>query len=333
MKPDIRLRALSLGVIIYIMAAVLWWSVLLYRKNQDVFHSQLEWQYRDALAKQLVASKAEFFQSDLYVAIRKRYTRQNTMIVGESVVFFLSLLMGIWFINRGYWNEVNASRQRRNFLLSITHELKSPLAGIQLALETHLKRELTREQSTRLLDNALRETQRLKNLVNDLLLSAKLDTAYQLHPEPIDWKTFLEEITAQFQGKYPQAQLTLDVDDGLPAYSGDRSGLTSVVLNLLENAVKYSPEPACIRVRLARTEAGVRLEVADQGIGIPERERAKVFARFYRIGNEETRRTKGTGLGLYIVYQMVKVHGGHIAILDNQPKGTIFRIDLPWPKS
>ncbi len=333
MKQDIRLRALSLGVIIYIMAAVLWWSVLLYRKNQDAFHSRLEWHYQNALAQKLVSSKEAFFQSDFYAELRQRYIRQNTMIVGESIFFFLSLLLGIWFINRGYWNEVNASRQRRNFLLSITHELKSPLSGIQLALETQLKRELTREQSISLLNNALRETQRLKNLVNDLLLSAKLDTAYQLHLEPIQWQTFLEEITTQFQSKYPQAQLALEVANELPTYSGDRSGMTSVVLNLLENAVKYSPEPARIQVRMTRTEIGLRLEVADQGIGIPERERAKVFARFYRIGNEETRRTKGTGLGLYIVYQMVKAHGGHIVIMDNQPAGTIFRIDLPWPKS
>ncbi len=315
------------------MAAVVWWSVLLFRKNQDVFQARSEVYLRDAMARGLFDSEKAFRASGMYAELETRYTRQKRMIVGESIVFFFSLMLGMWFINRGYLREVAASRQRRNFLLSITHELKSPIAGIQLAVETLMKRELPREQSDRLLGNALRETERLKNLVNDLLLSAKLETAYQLHREPIAWEAFAGETLSAFRIKYPHASFEMNIDKQVPDYWGDRSGLASVLQNLLENAVKYSPEPAKVLLRIQHQGNAVRIEVADQGIGIPEKERRKVFGKFYRIGNEDIRQTKGTGLGLYIVDQIVKAHQGAIAVLENKPAGTVFKIELPLPKS
>ncbi len=333
MKREFRLRFFSFAVIIYIMAAVLWWSVLLFRKNEEYFETKSLWYMHNAMAKGLAASEADYYNSDMYIDLQRRYNRQKLMIVGESAVFFLSLVMGMWFINRGYLKEAAASRQRRNFLLSITHELKSPIAGIQLAAETLMKRELPREQRDRLLHNTLKETDRLKNLVNDLLLSAKLESAYQVHREPLEWEIFLNEIIANMRIKYPRAFFECNIPNGLPHFEGDRSGLSSVVQNLLENAVKYSPEPAKVDVRVATQGSVVVLEVADQGIGIPEKERRNVFGKFYRIGSEDTRQTKGTGLGLYIVDQIVKAHNGTIAVLDNKPAGTVFRIELPLPKS
>jgi len=333
MKQEIRLRILSIIVIVYILAAVLWWSVLLFRKNEAYYGAQHQLAVEKALQEGEITQKEAFYQSQSYFILQKRYLKEKQMIIGEGVVFFLTLILGIWFINRGYLKEVSASRQRRNFLLSITHELKSPIAGIQLAAETMQKRELSREQSDRLLHNTLRETARLKTLVNDLLLSAKLEIAYQPHLENLDFDGLLREIVEDFQDKYPQAFFTYQGCPELHNFLGELQGLTSVAQNLLENAVKYSPPPAKVDIRLKKNAQTLILEVADQGIGIPEKERRNVFSKFYRIGNEDARKTKGTGLGLYIVFQIVKAHRGIITVSDNKPSGTIFSIELPIQKS
>jgi len=333
MKQEFRLRVLSLVVIIYILAAVLWWSVLLFRKNEAYYGAQYQLELEKALQQGEISQKEAFFESENYKRLHQRYLKDKQMIIGEGVVFFLTLILGIWFINRGYLKEVSASRQRRNFLLSITHELKSPIAGIQLAAETMQKRDLSREQTDRLLHNTLRETARLKTLVNDLLLSAKLEIAYHPHLENLDFDGLLEEIVRDYQEKYPQAWFSYEGLPELHNFLGEAQGLTSVIQNLLDNAVKYSPEPAKINVRLKQSGNSLVLEVADEGFGIPEKERRNVFSKFYRIGNEDSRKTKGTGLGLYIVDQIVKAHRGSIVVGDNKPCGTIFTIELPFQKS
>lgn len=109
----------------------------------------------------------------------------------------------------------------------------------------------------------------------------------------------------------------------------DVVGFTSVVINLLENAIKYSGEEGEVNVALNEDSANVFLSVTDTGIGIGDADKTKVFDKFYRVGNEDTRKTKGTGLGLYIVKRMVEIGNGEITISDNQPRGTIFNLRFP----
>lgn len=330
MTRDAKLRWGSIIVIGYIMAAFVWWALLLFKKNHIAFEAQYRAGFYEMLAQGLVENEGQYRQSDLYKMLFTTYRKQMFMIIGEGCVFVLSLILGVWFIHNGYRKEVAAGRQRRNFLLSITHELKSPIAGIQLAVETLLKRDLPREKSLPLLQSSLRETTRLKNLVNDLLLSAKLESAYQLHIEPLNLAELAAGIVEDFRIRYPKAGFEFEAPDELPLFSGDRSGLTSVVQNLIENAVKYSPDPAQVRVALSAQPGALHIEVADSGIGIPDREKSRIFDKFYRIGNEDTRQTKGTGLGLYIVDQIVKAHGGSISVRDHQPAGSVFLILLPF---
>ena len=106
----------------------------------------------------------------------------------------------------------------------------------------------------------------------------------------------------------------------------DRQGIVSIANNLLENAIKYADGRPTVEVRLFHDKKNVTMEFADNGTGIPDKEKKRIFEKFYRIGSEETRQTKGTGLGLFIVAQIVKAHRGRIQVLDNQPKGTVFRI-------
>ena len=235
------MRLVSYGVIAYMLMAFAWWSVLLFTKNRDAFYAKRDLMRIGMVARGLITTDEEFFASERYQELEQQYRWQEWMIFGEALFFVLSLVGGIWLINRGYHKEVMAAKQRRNFLLSITHELKSPLASIRLVLETLQKRgQLKREQVEKLAGNGLFETDRLHMLVEDLLLSAKLETAYQPHTEPLNLSNMLQDLVDKLRNKYPRVDFHFEenVDDA--TLVGDKSGLTSVALNLLENAVKYS---------------------------------------------------------------------------------------------
>lgn len=330
MQSNIRLRLLSNFVILFMLIAIAWWSILLFTKNRDAFQGRAGESKVLMIADGVIKTDAEFLETDFYKDLQAKYKRQEWMILGESIVFVVSLIIGVYLINRGYNKEINAAQQRRNFLLSITHELKSPIASIKLVLETFLKRELEAKHINQLSNNALKETERLNELVNDLLLAAKVETAYSPHLETIDLKQFLGEIIERLQNKYPAVAFGFRKPEGEVYIQGDKTGLTSVAVNLLENAVKYRAENPKISVVLRQLDINnLQLEFADNGIGIPDKEKRKIFERFYRVGNEDTRRTKGTGLGLYIVNQIVLAHKGTIEVSNNRPKGTIFSISLP----
>jgi signal transduction histidine kinase len=319
--PNFHHRLLSYVVMIYLLLAFGWWALLLHNKNEEAFEAKKALlEYRQATGGSQTA--------DLQV-LEKKYRRQHQMIFGEATMFVVTLLTGIWFIHRSYQREVLASRRQRNFLLSITHELKSPLSSIRLVLETFLKRELSKSQADKLATSALKENERLHELVENLLLSAKLETEYRPHFTEINLVSLAEDLLSKLSDKHPGAKVSLSAPQNFPLLRCDKNGITSLLLNLLENAVKYSPGDPVIEVRLSAARKVVTLEVADQGAGIPERERQRIFEKFYRIGSEETRQTKGTGLGLFIVNQIVKSHRGHIRVFDNQPKGTVFSVELP----
>ena len=330
MQQNVRLRLLSNFVILFMLIAIAWWSVLLFTKNRDAFLAKSELNKMGMVAEGLVQSDKDFFETEIYQKLEAEYKRQEWMILGESIVFVLSLIVGVYLINRGYNQEIAAAQQRRNFLLSITHELKSPIASIKLVLETFIKRELGAQHINQLSSNALKETDRLNDLVNDLLLAAKVETAYTPYLETINLKQFLGEIIERLQNKYPAVEFGFRQPAEAIIIQGDKMGLTSVAVNLLENAVKYGAENPKIATVLRQNEKGViNIEVADNGIGISDKEKNKIFERFYRVGNEDTRRTKGTGLGLYIVNQIVLAHKGTIQVMNNRPQGTIFSISLP----
>ncbi len=323
-----KLRLLSYVVMAYMLLAFTWWALLLFTKNNDAFYAKQELMKIGMVAEGLVQNQAEFEQMPDYIALQRDYKRQEWMIFGEASVFVMTLLAGLWFIHISYHREMQANLQQRNFLLSITHELKSPIASIRLVLETLLKRDLPKEQSDQLATSALKENERLHQLVENLLLSAKLETAYQPDFEEVDLDALLQDLFAEARGRHPEMELVYGKKGNLPLLKLDRSGMTLLVNNLVENAVKYSEGPAEIEAHLEANGRFATLTFADKGIGIPAREKKRIFEKFYRIGNEETRKTKGTGLGLFIVNEIVKSHNGSIEVLDNQPRGTVFKIGL-----
>lgn len=328
-----RLRYLSIGIILYLLTALIWWSVLLYTKNTDAYQAKRALLSLGLAAEGRIENDAQLAAQPEYVELREQYDRQGFMILGEAILLMVSLAGGVYLINDSYRKEVASARQQKNFLLSITHELKSPLAGIQLALQTMKKRVLQHDMRDRLTDSALAETSRLTSLVEDLLLSAKLDTTYEPNREPLDLRTVCESWIERMRTKYPDIAFELDLDGEEFNILGDAYGINSVLSNLLENAVKYLGQGT--RVELAVCERGndINIEIKDDGLGIADAEKARIFEKFYRVGNEDTRSTKGTGLGLYIVHEVVRAHGGSVRVRDNSPRGSVFAICLPFGES
>ena len=325
-----QLRWISVAVIGYLLIALVWWSVLLYTKNQDAFEAKRALLELTMVGSGRIETPAELTSVPEYVTLERAYRRQGYMIIGEALVLMISLAGGIYLVNHAYRKEVAAARHQRNFLLSITHELKSPLAGIQLALQTMRKRVLKEPMRERLTDSALSETSRLTSLVEDLLLSAKLDTQYEPNREPLDLRRVSEEWVERMRIKYPAIAFGLDVDGEEFNVLADAYGISSAIGNLLENAVKYIGDGSHVELALCERGSDVHLEVRDDGVGISDVEKEHIFDKFYRVGNEDTRSTKGTGLGLYIVNEVVRAHGGTVEVRDNRPRGTVFAICLPF---
>jgi signal transduction histidine kinase len=147
-------------------------------------------------------------------------------------------------------------------------------------------------------------------------------------PESLDLLALARDVATALQIRFPKANFQIRFPENFPPVQADKLGLTAVIQNLLENAVKYSPEGAPVEISVEQRGQKIRLRVADQGQGIPDAEKQAIFEKFYRLGNEETRQSTGTGLGLYIVNQVVKAHGGTIRVADNKPQGTVFIIEM-----
>ncbi|MES2138798.1 MAG: HAMP domain-containing sensor histidine kinase [Bacteroidota bacterium] len=303
----------------YVILQFVWWSYLMVDLNNEIVHLKTEINLLKGETLEEVVLKG----NELNQKLHKRWI----MISSEGIVFIGVLLLGIFQIRKTFKREAELSQQQQNFLLSVTHELKSPIASTKLQLQTLQKHELNREKQKEILANAINDTDRLNNLVENMLLAAKIENnVYLLHKENYNLSEYISEgMNQTIQSFQYQQKVELSIEPNI-YMDIDRTNFPSIILNLFENAVKYSPEDSTIVVSLKKQNQKIILSVADQGIGISDKEKGTVFQRFFRSGNEETRKTKGTGLGLYIVDYLVKQHNGTITVKDNIPKGSIFEV-------
>lgn len=299
---------------------------MLYAKNETAFTERIELQ---RITFQKDNPKLDYAASKDYKDLVSKYNRQKFMIVTEGGVFILLLLLGLLRVRKVFLREMELAAQQRNFLLSITHELKSPLATIKLSLQTLVKRKLEPQQSEKLIGNSLVDLDRLESLVDNILFAAKIEREEPgLGSDEINVSDIVRAVTDRYLHNKKAIAITGEIKPDLYLHA-DALGFTSVVINLIENAIKYSPEQTAMHVVLTEEGGSIVLKVADNGIGISGEDKNKVFEKFYRVGNEDTRKTKGTGLGLYIVKRVVEIYKGEISIKDNTPKGTVFTLRFP----
>lgn len=275
------------GLIIYALAELVWWGILL---------------------------------------IQVQPARKG-MILGEGAVFLLIFFTGAFFLQKTLKKERKLQEQQKNFLLSVTHELKSPLASIKLYLQTILKRDLDKAQTRGFLRNSLKDIERLDDLVENMLIATRIEThSYSYPKEHFNFSELIEKVAERLQIHTCSTQIIKTELEPEVYLTGDKFALTLVISNLIENAVKYSPPCEEVKVEMFRKNGSVVFTVADKGIGIKEEEKLRIFEKFYRVGDEETRTTKGTGLGLYIVKQVLDKHQAQIKVKNNRPAGTIFEV-------
>lgn len=306
-------------LVAYVFVQFIWWSYHLFELNNEVHNLRAELIY----LKSRDSNEILYAEQELRSHLHKRWS----MIIGEGAFFLVILVLGHIKIRQTFRKEVALASQQQNFLLSVTHELKTPLASARLQLETLLKRDLEREKQKEILANAISDTDRLNKLVENILLAARIDnSSFRLHREAID----ISELTGSILNnnlRWLQQKHTVaaHIEPGI-IYPVDKMGFESILLNLLENAAKYSPPGTLIIVDLHKKNNRIILDVKDEGPGIKEDEKQQIFQKFYRSGSEETRLAKGTGLGLYIVRYFVGEHKGTITVKNNSPAGSIFEI-------
>ncbi|MFN7311975.1 MAG: sensor histidine kinase [Bacteroidota bacterium] len=260
--------------------------------------------------------------------IEQRYKKRVWMYGLEGIVMVGLLFWGIIWIYRSLQARLKLKRQQSNFLLSITHELKTPLASIKLYLETLLKRpNLERSQSEEMMKNAITDTTRLRDLVENLLMAAQLDSHhFSLNFSPVNISNLLQDTINKFVMPRNLAnRLNLQISPNIEI-KADAIAMEMVFSNLISNAFKYSPADKDVTIQLYKDGPHVVAQFADQGQGIAEADKKQLFNMFYRTEDENVRKTKGTGLGLYIVKNLLNLHQAQIFVNDNKPCGVIFEI-------
>ncbi|MBP6732650.1 MAG: HAMP domain-containing histidine kinase, partial [Chitinophagales bacterium] len=195
--------------------------------------------------------------------------------------------------------------------------------------QTMTRHKLEPGQSNKLINNSLIDLDRLESLVDNILFAAKIEREEPgLGSDELNISEIVRSVADRFSHNKKDIVIEPAIKQNIYLHA-DPLGFTSVVINLIENAIKYSAEGSTVKVNLQEDAQNVYLVVADTGAGISDIEKKKVFDKFYRVGNEDTRKTKGTGLGLYIVKRVVEICNGEINIEDNQPHGSIFNLRFP----
>jgi signal transduction histidine kinase len=248
----------------------------------------------------------------------------------EGLGMLLLILIGAYVIFV-FWNrQSNLYAQQRNVISQVTHELKSPLASIQLHLETIRLRRPNEERLDSFVGTMLADTERLHYLINNLLMAARLEQRRkQTERRLTDLTALVSEHVERERAALPLGgNIFFEAASGLKAMV-DPEEMGMVVRNLFENAVLYSPQSPEINVRLIKSGGMLQLSVQDHGRGLEDKERKKIFDRFYRV-QPPGENVRGTGLGLYIVESIIRGYGGTVGVTsDGLGKGSTFTVKIP----
>lgn len=302
---------------IYIMAALIWWFVSLESQSSEMSAMKLELLKKDD--PQYVVKQQEVLQYK---------KRQSAKFVGEGLTFLALIVTGAAFVYRSIRKQMEVSSLQQNFMMAVTHELKTPIATTRLSLETLLRRKLDETQQQKLLVSALSETNRLNILTNNILLASQMEEkTFQRENEQINLADVVETVVNDYKNRFPGRKIDSATDKDI-YIDGDELLMQIALSNLIDNALKYTPKESPVYIDLMEEEEGIQIKVSDEGPGIADEEKQKIFQKFYRSGSENTRKAKGTGLGLYLTKKIIEQHNGDIFVMNNTPGGSIFVIQF-----
>jgi signal transduction histidine kinase len=270
------------------------------------------------------------YQGVTIAALSNRFMRYNYIILAA-----LSILMagGIWLTYRNIYREMKLARLKSDFVANVSHELRTPLALIRLYAETlELGRLNAKERYQEYFRIIREESERLSALINNILDFSRIEAGRKEYEFK---ETNLAELVRstldsyRFQIEQNGFAFEENISPDIPPVNVDREAIARSLLNLVNNALKYSKDRKFIGVSLYRANGSVKLEVRDHGIGIPPNEQEKIFEKFYRCGDPLVHNIKGSGLGLSLVRHIVRAHGGDVQVESAPEKGSKFTIALP----
>lgn len=301
----------------YVVAALIWWYISLEKQNETMTILRLE---------KLNPDMPDYGSLSQQILEVKR--RNTTKHLSEGITFLLLIIIGALVVYRSVRRQISYASMQRNFMMAVTHELKTPIATTRLSLETLKHRQLELSQQHKLLENAISETGRLDILTNNILLASQIEEKeFEQEQSLFSLSALIENVLRDYRNRFPgrtiHASLANDVQ-----IRGDERMIQIALSNLIDNALKYSAKTEPVDVILHEKNQHHLVEVSDRGEGIPDKEKQKIFQKFYRLGNEATRKTKGTGLGLYLTKKIIEKNEGRLFVKDHAPKGSIFVIEF-----
>lgn len=260
----------------------------------------------------------------------RRFVMVETIFIGlMSLAILGATLFGLRYTGR----QIELARIKSSFVSNVSHELKTPISLIRLAVETlEMHRFSSPDEGEKFLRRIGRETQRLNQLVDNILDFARLEAGQHVFRfAPVDLVELIQDTVDSFRLRLEDQgfALVLDLPGELPPVRGDVSALAQCLLNLLDNAMKYSRNRKEVRVAAVAQDAVVRISVSDRGIGISARDQKRIFEKFVRLETGLVHDVKGAGLGLSLVDQIIRAHGGRVEVSSVPGEGTTFTLALP----
>ena len=260
---------------------------------------------------------------------RDRFQRTLLLVILMDAI----LILGAVLLYRNMQKTVELSRMKTDFVANVSHELRTPLALIRMYAETlELNRVRSNEQREEYARIITHETERLTHLINNILDFSKMEAnLLKYHLVPLDLREVIDRVLDMYRFHLESRDFTLEtrISSQSLMIAGDSDALVEILINLLENAMKFSSDKKNIAVEAGQKKQDIWMAIVDQGIGIPEREQQRIFEKFYRVASGPVHNTKGSGLGLSLVIHIMKAHGGRVEVESSPGRGSTFRLVFP----
>ena len=291
-----------------------------------------------------ITNYAELFGSlypfqDMLALQRPNYAEAQMEVADRALEVYLASFSGkasggVLVVLHDVTEQHRNEERRKEFVANVSQELRTPLTNVRSYAETlrDANGDSPPDMANSFLDIIITETDRMTHIVQDLLTLSRLDSGKaELVLSRFPFGEAIESVARAnaLNAKQRGHELRYDPPESLPLIVGDRSRLEQVMMNVLGNAIKYTPDGGHIRITAGSTEETVWMEVCDDGIGIPEKDRAHIFDRFYRVDKARSRESGGTGLGLSIALEIVQRHHGQLELMPHEGPGTTIRLTLP----
>lgn len=313
--------ALFIAMTVVLIAQAVWWIMLVARVLGD-----------------MTEMAVELGADDAYVQRIQEEEISKQIMIGSEGIFFLTLIgIGAWLIYRALVKNEELKFHQQNFLMAVTHELKTPLASMKIYLDSLKSDKISQEKKISIIPRLKEDVNRLERQVENILEAGRFErSGYQLNKSEFDFSSMVENCLSKLNDYSHKKEIVVTKNNFQKnlIYYGDGYALTRAIDAILENSIKYNDKDIIeINTELYLKNGLIYLNIKDNGVGLEKKDTDKIFERFYRVGSELNRTNSGSGLGLYLCYEIIKAHKGNVTAASDGPgKGVEFNIQLKADK-